>query len=122
MALFRCSGGSGGGGSSFDFGEAPDAKYVATLGNGSTASIPVTQKPRYILFGMFPTTGAQGAGLIGCYDVENNKAYKYGYWSSADQSGNWDNVSNYITGVTSSAVAIKNSYGVSCRILCGCYY
>lgn len=103
-------------------GSAPDKSYTnASMANNATASITVTQKPRYIVMSVSSTTNA-GTFQVGLYDVENNTAYRYGYWSNAWQNGTWSTRSDYITSVSSSSVGIKNSWGGTARIAVGCYY
>ena len=107
-----------------NLGEAPDAVWASNgsnLASDATATVAVTQKPRVVMVIMMANTAKEG--LIGFYDVKNNKAYRFGYWSSSVQDSNWTNYSTYITSVTDAAVTVKQAYSnSSVRAWVNCYY
>ena len=113
------------GGNAPNLGVAPDAFWAnngtALAGNG-TATVTVTQKPRYVVVLMIHST--TNIGLMGFYDTENESAYLFGYWSGAVQDGTWSNYSSYITSVTSSSVTVKQvfSSNANVRTWVNCYY
>lgn len=126
MAFYRASiGGGGGGGSDVKLGQVPDATWAnngTNLSPNSTATVSVSQKPRYIMIIMLSNNAREG--LIGFYDTQRNEAYRYGYWSSTRQDGVWTNYTSYITSVTDSAVTVKQAYstGQNIRTWVNCYY
>lgn len=125
MAFFRVSiGGGGGSGSDIYLGQAPDATWASNgsnLNNNVVATVAVTQKPRFVMVIMLSSNAKEG--LIGLYDVKNDKAYRFGYWSSAKQDSIWTNYSSYITSVTDTTVTVKQVYSnASVRTWVNCYY
>lgn len=119
MALYRTGGGGG-----VNLSDAPDANYTnANMANNATATLAVTQKPRFIMICLTTTSASlfnYGTIII---DVVNNSAYILGYWSGSfhiqSYSAQW---TNYITSVSSSSIGIKNAWGSSVRMLVGAYY
>ena len=92
------------------------------MASNATADITVTKKPKYIImFGVAVSSNAYG--FSGIYDVDNNKGYRLGYWSSAFRDGDWTStVSLYITSVTSSTVTVKNNFAIPMDISVAIYY
>ena len=120
MALFRCSSGSGGGGGNLPV--SPNTVYTnPNMASNATASLSVTQKPKFIIIALAAYSSAGTYGTF-IYNVEENAAYRYGYFNGAFQNGVFANISNYITSVTDSAVDIKNSWGSAVRMIVGAYY
>ena len=111
------------GGSKFDIDPslAPDAFYAGTLAYGGTATLTVTQKPKYIVYALANTATA-GDFLTGIINVEEGTAYRYGYWTSAFRNEAWSNYSTYVTSITDSSVVIKNNYGAQARIEVAVFY
>lgn len=98
----------------------PDAIYTnASMANNATATLAVTQKPKYIIAYFINASTGYVAGI---FNTETEKAYRYGYWSSAYKNSEWSNRDIYITEVSDSAVSIKNSYGSTCNVIVGAYY
>lgn len=125
MAFFRVSiGGGGGSGSDIYLGQAPDAVWASNgsnLNNNVVATVAVTQKPRFVMVIMLSSNAKEG--LVGLYDVKNDKAYRFGYWQSSVQDSIWTNYSSYITSVTDTTVTVKQVYSnASVRTWVNCYY
>lgn len=102
---------------------APSKTYTnANLANNASATITVTQKPRFIVLSLCNKTNAQSF-LTGIINVNKGTAYRFGYWSSAFHNEDWSSgYSNYITSVSSSGVTVTNAYGNAVTIVVGCYY
>ena len=99
----------------------PNVEYTnANMANNATASISVTQKPRWINF-FIDSTGTTYA-WYGLYDVENDLCMRCGYYGNAIRGWSLWDPSTYITSVTSSAVNVKNSSGVTARMVVEIYY
>ena len=111
-----------GGGSGIDLSKAPDAIYTnANMSNNATASLAVTQKPKFITVSIsgLGTAGNFGFGII---NVDTSTAYWYAYYSSAFHNEVWTIWTDFITSVTSSTVSIKNAWGSAVRMDVGAYY
>lgn len=119
MAWFKT-----GGGIDVNLSDAPDANYTnANMANNATATLAVTQKPKFIVMCLTTTsTSNNNYGTI-IIDVDNDSAYILGYWSSnfhiQSYSVQWH---DYITSVSDSSIGIKNSWGSSVRVIVGAYY
>ena len=112
-----------GGGTLSNISGIPDVSWTkANMASSATDNIIVTKKPKYIcMFGVAVSSSAYG--FSGIYDVENNKGYRLGYWSSAFRDGDWTSTVNlYITSVTSSSVTVRNNFAIPMEISVAIYY
>lgn len=101
----------------------PDVEYTnGSMANNATASIAITQMPRYVIFFIDSAPGTTFA-WYGIYDVKNDVYMRAGYYGSSIRSWDtWGGATNYITSVTSSAVSVKNTSSVTCRMVVEIYY
>lgn len=112
----------GGGSNAPNLGTPPDALYTnANMANGATATLTVTQKPRYII-SAFLRTSTSGNYMFLITNVETGQGYRYGYWSSAFHNEVYNDPSIYITSITDTSIGIKNGYGGACYVTVGAYY
>lgn len=115
----------GGGNSGTDLSLPPDIEWHTTsIANGTTHNIAVTQKPKYIIIALGPTSSASGSTMIGIYNAETDTAYRYASWGAplAWHNEVWTVWNNYITSVTSSNVTVKNGWGGTVAMAVGIYY
>ena len=105
------------------FGGTPDKTFVNnTAGTSGTATITVTQKPRYIVYSMWSRT-SNYYGFTGIIDVTNNQAYRMGYMASGAISESWTNWSNFFTTVSASQVIYAyNAVSYNSRIQIQIFY
>lgn len=83
----------------------PDVSWAQNLAYNATASISVTQKPRYI----FMSVTQSGVDVNVFYDVINNTAKRCGYYGGGNKTmETYTTVTNYFPSVTSSAVTIQS--------------
>lgn len=122
MSLFRC----GGGEALPNLGGTPDAKYLnASAGTSGTASIAVTQKPRYIILSMWARTGSAYPGNFMVIDVAANSGHLFGYSGSAnsDRALTSTDISGYFPTISSSSVVYNIAkWGLNHRVYIGIYY
>lgn len=86
-----------------NLGGTPDKTYSNDSAPSSgSVDITVTQKPRYIILGLWHRANAY-QGLVGIIDVTKSKGYRMGYFSSA-VSGDWTNYTSYFPTISSSKV------------------
>lgn len=99
-----------GGGSIPSFGGKPDQvlNKVDAPNSGSEA-ITVTQKPRYIVYGMVrkATTYIYMTGII---DVENERAWRVGYTAGGAANGVWNDWASEFTTISDSQVVINYAH------------
>lgn len=120
MALFRCM--SGGAGSLINI-AAPDIISQATMAQGATRTIAVTQKPRYVILLTNRQNDTTGRGQAFCYDSENDQYVYAAYTSEGYQyTKQGSGTPNLITSVTSSTVGLYNLNAASIRTSCLIYY
>lgn len=120
MAFLRC----GGGGDVLPvFGQQPDKYFFnETAGTSGTHSIPVTKKPRYLVYEMWSRT-SNYYGFTGIVDVANNKAWRIGYMASGIVNAEWTNWTNFFTTVSSSSVVYAyNALSYNARVGVHVYY
>ena len=106
-----------------DLSSPPNAVYTnASMANNATATLAVTQIPKYIVICMNSQTSSYNYGTL-IINVEDNTAYMIGYWSSTfqnqDYSTNW---TDFITSVSDSSISIKNAWGSTVRMDLCVYY
>lgn len=105
------------------FGQQPDVVFNnADAPATGTATITVTQKPRYIVFTMTrkATTYVYYTAII---DVVNGIAWRTGYTSDTDRNEAWPGWTDVITSVTDSQVVIDYSaHNYEKRITAQIYY
>ena len=105
-----------------NIGGTPDRTFTNDSAPSSGAvDISVTQKPRYIILGLWHRANAY-QGLVGIIDVTKSKGYRMGYFSSA-VSGDWSNYTSYFPTISSNIVTYSYSAfaGVS-RVKIMIYY
>ena len=105
------------------FGDTPDKTFVNnTAGTSGTATISVTQKPRYIVYSMWSRT-SDYRGFTGIIDVEQNKAYRMGYMASGAISESWTNWNNFFTTVSATQVIYAyNAVAFNTRVQIQIFY
>ena len=112
----------GGGGKMTDLSSPPNAVYTnASMANNATATLAVTQTPKYIVICMNAQTSAYNYGTL-IINVEDNTAYMIGYWSSTFQNQVYSAWTDFITSVSDSSIGIKNAWGSTVRMDLCVYY
>lgn len=102
------------------FGRAPDAYKIGKLNSGSSMTLTVTQKPKFINYAIFSNIDTC---MIVTVDVSANVAYAISYYSSADHTGDYTSTwKNYITTISDTSVVFKNTTSAQRRVLLSCYY
>lgn len=105
-----------------DLSSPPNAVYTnVSMANNATATLAVTQMPKYIVICMNGQTSSYNYGTL-IINVEDNTAYMIGYWSSTFQNQVYSAWTDFITSVSDSAIGIKNSWGGTVRMDLCVYY
>ncbi len=105
-----------------NLGGAPDKTFVNnSAGSSGAVDISVTQKPRYIILGVW-ARGSGYQGMVGIIDVTKSQAYRMGYFSSA-VSESWTGYTNYFTTISSTKVTYSYAgFGGNSRVQILMYY
>lgn len=98
----------------------PDALYKNnSMAFDATATLAVTKKPRFLILSI---VNASTYYMVGLLDVENETAYRYGYYGNANHDAAWEGWQSYFTSITDTSVSIKNKFTNNCNVRLGAYY